>query len=419
MNTLTRPVIKISTITLSTSVPNCILNLTNVGKYLQIDNEVVGIKYKFAELNIFKGNYFTTLYKKSKTKDSDKIKQTLFYNQVTIVFNNHGNHVNVKLFGNGSLHLTGCKSIEEGEVVTISLYRKLKALADKKDFIFLTKDENNVWVDKDKLVYSMQENEGTRHIIGYKKDTRTYIILKKEYDIDVKTRMFITKKTETGRKRYILNFDGESIGFSQIELLKNKNKFYKQNSNVLFDYCNEMIYYQSTKQQTTLIGRIKYEIDEPRLSKVVESDDCVEIVYSCNPFQIASDFEENTTVDVNVNCMNIYFNINFKLNRQRFYECLIQEGYICKYNPESYSGIKLILKLQIESQHLADTTAAGFGCCFCNNKCTCTNVTFMIFQSGNVIATGFKSNTQIKIATEHFFALCQKHYDTVKMKACY
>ena len=36
--------VKISTITLSTHLPNCQLNLTNIGKYLDIDDEIIGLK---------------------------------------------------------------------------------------------------------------------------------------------------------------------------------------------------------------------------------------------------------------------------------------------------------------------------------------------------------------------------------------
>ena len=228
---------KISTITISTQLPYCQLNLTNIGKYLNIDDQVIGLKYNYADLSIMKGKYSTSIYKKAKNKNIDKIKKTLFYNQITIILNNNGNNVNVKLFGNGSLHLTGCKSENEGVDITKTIYYKLKSIIDKKDVILLTKDENGVLIDKDKLVYSYKINKtktgkeqeqgtlstnlgtlptnlgtlqtnlgilptnvendiGTYNIIGYKKDNSKYIINKKEYTIDHKTKMFISTKIE-------------------------------------------------------------------------------------------------------------------------------------------------------------------------------------------------------------------------------
>ena len=125
--------VKISTVTLSTKLPNCQLNLTNIGKYLDIDDDIIGIKYNYADLSIMKGKYLTTIYKKAKIKNAEKINKTLFYNQISIIINNNGNNVNVKLFGNGSLHLTGCKYIDEGAIVTRKIYEKLNSIRSKKD----------------------------------------------------------------------------------------------------------------------------------------------------------------------------------------------------------------------------------------------------------------------------------------------
>ena len=183
--------VKISTITLSTKLHDCQLNLTNIGKYLDIDNDIIGIKYNYAGLSIMKGKYSTTIYKKAKTKDVNKINQKLFYNQISIIVNNNDNNVNVKLFANGSLHLTGCKNIDEGTEITKTIYQKLTTLKNKTDVILLTKDINGILLDNDNLVYS----HTNKQIIGHKLNkSNTYIINKKEYTIDYKTRMFISKK---------------------------------------------------------------------------------------------------------------------------------------------------------------------------------------------------------------------------------
>ena len=224
---------KVSTITLSTQLPYCKLNLTNIGKYLDIDDVILGIKYNYADVSIMKGMYSTTVYKKAKIKNIDKINKKLFYNQVTIIVNNNGNNVNVKLFNNGSLHLTGCKKVNDGVDVSKIIYSKLKMMKNKIENILLTKDSNGVIVDNDNLIYSYTDN----NIIGYIRkldNEKIYIIDKKELSIDLKTKMFISNKIEKQRSRYIYNFDGEKIGFSKIELLKNRNKFYKNNTNIYF-----------------------------------------------------------------------------------------------------------------------------------------------------------------------------------------
>jgi len=392
--------VKISTITLSTKLQNCQLNLTNIGKYLDIDNDIIGIKYNYAGFSIMKGKYSTTIYKKAKTKDVNKINQKLFYNQISIIVNNNGNNVNVKLFGNGSLHLTGCKAICEGRIVTRKIYDKLKTLIDKKDIILLTKDMNGVLLDKDKLVYSYSSNQ----IIGYCKDMemKGYIIHNKDYIIDNKTNQFITEKMETQRRHFISNFDGECIGYTKIELMKNRHKFYKRNNNIYFDSDNGLIYYNNE----SIIGKVAYYINKENIIDTLQFNDIMEIDYDCNPFtnkkQEIFETLEDDQIDLNVNCMNVYFNINYTINRQRFYERLISMNFICKYKPESYSGIKIVYKIP-----LYKTKCKSSGICPCTSKCTCINITFLVFQSGNVIATGFKNLEQVDEITQEFYKICE------------
>jgi TATA-box binding protein (TBP) (component of TFIID and TFIIIB) len=414
--------IKISTITLSTQLPFCNLNLTNIGKYLDIDDEIIGLKYNYAEMSVMKGEYSTTVYKKSKNKNLDKINKKLFYNQITIIFNNNGNNINIKLFANGSLHLTGCKSIEDGYEMTKKLYLKLKNICDKKDIILLTKDTNGILLDKDNLIYSYDKHK----IIGFcKKDDKStnklYVINKKEFIIDTKTNMFITNKMETQRRRFIHNLNGEYIGFSKIELLKNRQKFYKKNVNIYFDIENGLIYHNND----LIIGKIVYNINNDLITDKSSLSDILEIEYNCNPF-VNKDYglnidkkEFKESIDLNVNCINVYFNIGYKINRQRLYENLIELNYICKYKPESYSGIKLIYKIGINGEislYTGDLEDNKSGICNCSNNCTCVNVTFLIFQSGNVIVSGFKSTEQIKCACDNFIDVCNKIKNNIQKR---
>jgi TATA-box binding protein (TBP) (component of TFIID and TFIIIB) len=114
-------------------------------------------------------------------------------------------------------------------------------------------------------------------------------------------------------------------------------------------------------------------------------------------------------IDFNINCINIYFTLDYEINRQRLYEQLIKSNFICKYKPESYSGIKLIYKIGLNNDNCK-------GICICSDKCTCTNITFLIFQTGNVIATGFKSVNGIEKITNHFFSICDSLKDVIKKK---
>lgn len=405
---------KVSTITLSTQIPNCTLNLTNIGKYLDIDDTILGIKYSYGAMNVLKGKYLTTIYKKAKAKNIDKVNKTLFYNQVSLVVQCANNQVNVKLFGNGSLHITGCKFVEEGYHVTRMIIKKLKYLVDKKNTIVLCQDENGVYLDKDNLVYSQTSYQ----IIGHKQTLNSYIIHKKEYEIDFHTGLFISKKIETGRRRNILDFEGDYVGSAQIQMLKAKNKFYKKNNKLYFDRTSNLIHYNNDN----IIGKVVYDLDQAEQSidtkcQNAQENVCdlvVETEYQCNPFLCDHTcIDEQTEISLHVNCINVYFNIDYEINRQRLYEWLISKKYLCRYKPESYSGIKLVVKVPVDF----DQNSSKFsGKCTCSSKCLCTNITFLIFQSGNVIATGFKNTEHILPITHFFSTLLSEMQDIVKKK---
>jgi hypothetical protein len=95
----------------------------------------------------------------------------------------------------------------------------------------------------------------------------------------------------------------------------------------------------------------------------------------------------------------------------RLYENFLKYDFLCKYKPESYSGVKVTMKIPLDEPNVKKIT----GYCNCDKFCTCKNITFLIFQSGNVIATGFKSFTQSKIVTRVFLNKIQQIQDDIKI----
>lgn len=401
---------KVSTITMSMQIPDCTLNLTNIGEHIEIDDNIIGIKYNSGKESISKGKYLTAIYKKSKTKNEDKINTKLFYNQVSIIlqFTHELKEriVNVKLFGNGSLHLTGIKDPVEGYICMFIIYRKLLNLINKYNNILLTLDVNNVYIDNNNNLYSSSINKDGHIIIGYKyynnKNQVIYNINKKDYEIDTKTGFFIATTFENKRVKRILNLDGIDIGYSKIILLKNKSKLYKNNCNVNIDYINGFIYYDGN-EKSLIIGNITYNINLN--TNIINSDvinpNILEYNHNCTPFNTNSkiykinDLKQMTPQELqyDINCINIYFKLDYELNRQRLFNEFVKRKFICEYKPEKYSGIKLRYKVSKIHQNN--------GLCKCPIKCTCNNITFLIFQSGNIIVIGFKSLEEIdKILTE-------------------
>lgn len=418
---------KISTITMSIKIPDCSLNLVNIGKYMKIDDDIIGIKYNFGTCcsnSILKGKYSTCTYNKSKLKNHTKISKKLFYNQVSIIMNVRDNIINVKLFNNGTLHLTGVKDINNAKLVVILLYQKLLQLVDKNDLILLTLDSNGIYIDSNNNIYSKSNN---KVIIGYKyseSNLTLYNIHKKDYIYNKGT--FILNKFESKRTKSILNLDGNKIGYSKIELLKNKSKLYKNNLNVNIDTNSNLIYYDSIIN-SQVIGKIIYNYfvinnDTKNINNDTKNinPNTIEYNYSCNPFinnyLLISEMKQLTEkqLSLDVNCINIYFKFDFELNRQRLFNKLHENMYTCEYKPEKYSGVKLRYKTVSNGSN--DIKGNKYGICNCNNKCICNNSTFLIFQSGNVIAMGFKSISEIQIILDNFNLLINSVKKDIKKK---
>lgn len=304
----------ISTITLSGKYINCEFNLYNVGKYLKIDDDIIGIKYYFCNESILKGIYQTCNIKKTKKKVK-QVNKTLFYNQISIIIKYDKDQINLKLFKNGSIQITGCKNVKNIDHYLNILYKKLLNFQNKNVNILLTKDSNNTFLDCHNYIY-----DNDSKVIGY-------------YDND-------------------------------------KNKY-----NIM-----------KTPSKTN---------NKSKLYTIIE--------YDTSPFIT---YNKECTYEIDIDCINICININTKLNLYKLYQYLINNQYICKYNPETYTGIKFIYKSMISY----NDKDKDMGICNCNNKCICMNVTFLIFQTGNIICAGLKSFEQIEKIIPNFLSIITKYY---------
>lgn len=93
------------------------INLKLVSEYIEIDDQIVGVKYE----NTVEGTGF-----KPKKANKNKVKKSNdFKNQCTLNINAGGKILNVKLFNNGKLVFTGCTDIEQIKIATDILTDRL------------------------------------------------------------------------------------------------------------------------------------------------------------------------------------------------------------------------------------------------------------------------------------------------------
>jgi len=120
---------KISTMTICLKMKKSIIfNCQQIGKYLKQDNDfITEIKFSNDDGNIqIRGGIPKRKKHKKKEKPNTKQKKDSFYNQVTIIVKvSDIKTINIKLFKNGSIQMTGCDSIENTKYSIEKLFKIL------------------------------------------------------------------------------------------------------------------------------------------------------------------------------------------------------------------------------------------------------------------------------------------------------
>lgn len=131
--------LRISTMTATCNISSNV-NLKIVSKYLPINDFIRYIEY---------ANEITRGTKTKHISDKKASKKKLFYNQITIIVNILGSYTNIKLFNNGSISMTGLKSMEGGINAIHSLIEELSNIQGEIDGVILPGLSNPSCVLKD------------------------------------------------------------------------------------------------------------------------------------------------------------------------------------------------------------------------------------------------------------------------------
>lgn len=115
--------VSISTMTIACKI-DTEFNVTNISKYIDMKyNSIVLVKHG----NIEDKTTNRSLITKKQSTQKNRKKKKAFYNQVTIlVKTKKTKNYNVKLFTNGAIQMTGCKSIEGVVDVLTKIFTELK-----------------------------------------------------------------------------------------------------------------------------------------------------------------------------------------------------------------------------------------------------------------------------------------------------
>lgn len=339
------------------------LNLYNIATFLPINDEIIGIQYTFDTL-IERGCYNTV--KKSKNKSTKK-----FYNQMSIIVHIPSKNINIKVFSNGTLNLSGCKTTDDAKKVIEIMNKYYQILHYKfQDCSETFLDKNNVpLVFKNKVV-SLEK----RQIIGYKSEN-DYIIHGELFTFENST--FVLKKFSKNRK--ILNLDGEYIGNKVVCV--NRDILYK--SYVIKDDSINNMYGKNVGYIRTV-----YNKDSTKPTNTALTN----LKCHCTPFN--SKVHNALDYDTFISCINIKMHLDFKVNCIKASKALQTTDMIIKYTPDTYSGIRCIFRK------------------------TVGKITFILFSTGNIIASGFKNHEEIDVYTRIFLNNIETLKDSFAVFEC-
>jgi hypothetical protein len=350
-----------------------------------------------------------------------KSKKSPFYNQATIHYNYWGfRSVNVKIFNNGKLQMTGLRSKDEAELITSYIIKTLKDTTIK-IYPSITALPENGSVNDFSLVYNPKTRKSNYYRWNYFKNFKDVMLILSDNKFnnqgwisDSSIKEFID-----AIKALISNYENQlSIKIenhnNNIPTNENDEIMYQ---NIIDEFKNRVVF---LKNKLKKIEKVR-KIDAETLCNIVKNNyndlitlDKDEIA----DFEIMDDSFQYKLSTIKIELINSDFNTNFPINNTKLHEILSKKYRIfASYEPNDYPGVKSKYCWSLANIGKIDRQ----GRCFCNPPCfsrgkksVCTQITISIFQSGSIIITGAKSIQQIKDAYLFINTVLKGNYSYIK-----
>lgn len=369
--------LKISTMTCMAKL-NTDINIFVLGKFLKLGDNIKEIKYR----NLVK--------KENMTSENQKAS---FYNQVTVKIKANNTFVNMKIFPNGQVQMTGCKSESDVLMALENIKKEIYAVSGEYDID--VNIENNLIVGSDNTIYSKN------NIIGFKLEDGLYEINKEKVSYDSDNYFISPYSYLKSTKKNIYNSFGEKIGlgflrFNTDRRIKNKD-FYVRDKKI-YNSKNEEL-----GEEVREISGDNSILVNPGINNLVSTfktttEDSIEI----------SDFRI-----VNINSI---YDCNMEFNRESLKSILDSKNIFSKFDPNTYPAInvKYIFNEYLDGVcHCKETCRWVNGKRMSEEKGGCKRISLFVFQSGKIIITGGDSLEQINTAYEFMNSIILKNFEDV------
>ena len=370
---------------------NCNINLELIAKKLILDEYIIGKKLVgiIEEGEIKKKSKVRT--KKFKTRQRTPRRD--FSNQCTVIVRSNlpEKILNLKLFGNGKIVITGGLSKEEGKYGVSLLKQKIRNLKDNY-----------------KIHDTITLSDCFENMVAYiKYITKNYLIFFKlftifDVNVNLKLDLLLNKKT-------INNYDSTeicdpvSVGILQCDSNKDMVGFIKviQIFNICSRYFTNQLFISKlcdVNDPIHILIRDLFDMKEQVLPVTFDMDQ----------------FDEDFLVTIeNYNTM---FDCKFQIDREIFTHILnnkYQRNNLilsAKFEPSNYQGINVKYISRVMCQSSCTSTGKK------KSKCKCKEISFLIFQQGNIIVTGGRMWEQLIDGYNVITNILRDEYDNIMVK---
>lgn len=406
--------LKISTMTIITKIGRYNKN-KNKGEYtidLDILSRFIKIDSQSCEdINSVSGGIIGIDYYSNILRGISKNKCP-FYNQATVVYNYWGfRSVNIKIFNNGKLQMTGIIYENEAKHVTKFIINRFKQTKYRiyKNLIDLPNDNINdysiVFNPKtlkytyyrynynEKFDNNIVEYDNINKLKGWVSDTFIYefliylnkiiekydnnlLTIKSKYE-DMTEKMNDNQISDNGSVITKNDIDKVETEFNN---LSKKNKYLK----ALFKRYVKV----RVKDISTMNNIIEKHNDE------LVDDECDEKYWE---FPLLDNKFEYKIDTLKIELINSNYTTKFPINNTLLHNILNKKYKLySSYEPNDYPGVKTKFLWNKGKKTQDGICRCEIPCVSLGKKSVCTQITIAIFQSGSVIITGAKNVKQIK-----------------------
>lgn len=385
------------------SPPSNGVNIYTIAKYLELDHEIVGVRFSYAggQHTISRGCF---------ASESIVFKQP-FHNQVTMCFRvPNRSLMSIKIFHNGAVQLTGAKSLEEAQHAVQKIVHSIHKLDGYLAIGLLDNVSTKPYVSHDHCVYSKQGR-----IVGYKTIDDYYYIQGELTMVDSSVfsghHILVSKKWSMKQKN-LYTLDGEYLGKMKLVFGNQYNFRHVKHEFVIENF--------QVAYKDTCIGKVDLKL-VPQAYQFLESStrfrhkfanpQCIlSTMFPLDPAIPVRDISESFFTIHNINAK---FVAQFELYRASLHQVFLDEGLYSRF--ESCSRLGVNLRYMECPEYPRTHPKFQPGVCQCSKQCRCRTISFLCFHSGKIVVTGFKSLDDIPFVTNFVQSLIAKHQSKIQI----